>query len=208
MTAQTASCSTMVRGGPAGLTRRSVYLTLSVLMVLGSVLMLGKAGWIHIKAQVAQVLLERAFSESMTRGTQVKAWAWADTWPVAKIRMERLGEEAIVLQGASGEALAFGPALLNETARPGERGTTVIAAHRDTHFAFLKDVALGDIVSVLRSDGLQFRYRVTGTRIVDWRTSGIDRHAAGFNLVLSTCYPFDAVTQGSQRYLVEAEMVP
>ncbi len=187
--------------------RRPVMLALSFLLFTGAVIMLGKASWIHIKAQVAQVLMERAFSESLATGKPVKAWNWADTWPVAKVRMERLGEEAIVLRGASGEALAFGPALLNETARPGERGTAVIAAHRDTHFSFLRDVKIGDAVAVTRTDGLQFRYRVTATRIVDWRNSGIDRHAAGFNLVLSTCYPFDAVTQGDQRYLVEAVMV-
>lgn len=204
MTAQAASA---LPGRPAGTPCRSVYRALAILMMVGSVLMLGKASWIHIKAQVAQVMLERAFAQSLSTGTQVKAWTWADTWPVAKLRVERLGEEAIVLQGASGEALAFGPALLNETARPGERGTSVIAAHRDTHFEFLKDVIAGDVVSVTRSDGLTFQYRVTDTRVVDWRASGIDRHAAGFNLVLSTCYPFDGVQQGDQRYLVEAEMV-
>ena len=28
-----------------------------------------------------------------------------------------------------------------------------------------------------------------------------------FNLVLATCYPFGAITRGSQRYLVHAELV-
>ena len=58
-----------------------------------------------------------------------------------------------------------------------------------------------------RDDGLVFTYRVTGTSIVDWNKSGIDRHASGFNLVLATCYPFDAITRGSERYLVHAELV-
>jgi sortase A len=112
-----------------------------------------------------------------------------------------------VLHGSSGEALAFGPALLNETAAIGERGTAVISAHRDTHFAFLKDVAVGDRISITRDDGLVFAYRVTGTSIADWNKSGIDRNAAGFNLVLSTCYPFGAITPSPLRYLVHAELV-
>ncbi len=198
------------RSGSAQLSRRfispAILRILSLLFFAGAVVMLGKSCWITLKAEVAQVLMERAFSQSLSSGVPVKAWHWADTWPVAKLRFERLGEEAIALQGASGEALAFGPALLNETARPGTRGTTVIAAHRDTHFSFLKDVVVGDVVAVTRTDGLTFRYRVTGSRIVDWRKSGIDRHGAGFNLVLSTCYPFDAVARGNQRYLVEAVM--
>ncbi len=194
-------------GGPARFSRRFILNALSVLFFAGAAVMLGKSCWIFLKAEVAQVLLERAFTQSMISGAPVKAWHWADTWPVAKVRVERLSSEAIVLQGASGEALAFGPALLDETARPGERGTSVIAAHRDTHFRFLKDVQIGDVISITRADGLHFRYRVTRKRVADWRKSGIDRHAAGFNLVLSTCYPFDAVTHGDQRFLVEAVMV-
>ena len=194
------------RSGSARTLRRSILHILSITCFVGAAIMLGKASWIHVKAQVAQVLMERAFSQSLASGDIVKAWNWADTWPVAKVSIARLGEEAIVLQGASGEALAFGPALLNETPRPGERGTSVISAHRDTHFSFLKDVVAGDIVTITRNDGLQFRYRVTNTRVAAWDKSGIDRHAPGFNLVLSTCYPFDAVTRGTQRYLVEAVM--
>ena len=166
-----------------------------------------KAAYIPAKAIVAQVMLERAFTQSLVTGQPVKAWGWADTWPVARLEINRIGAEAIVLKGASGEALAFGPSLLDETSRIGERGTAVIAAHRDTHFAFLKDVALGDVVSLTRANGLRFDYRVTGTRIADADASGIDRHAPGFHLVLSTCYPFDAVLHGKQRYIVEAELV-
>jgi sortase A len=166
-----------------------------------------KAAYIPIKAELAQILLERAFTQSVASGQPVKAWSWADTWPVAKLQVERIGASAIVLKGASGEALAFGPSLLDETAGIGGRGTAVIAAHRDTHFAFLKDVQVGDVVSLTRADGLRFDYRVTGMRMADADASGIDRHAPGFQLVLSTCYPFDAVLHGKQRYLVEAEMV-
>jgi len=183
--------------------REAIGLTL-VAVALG---LFAEAAYIPTKAVVAQVLLDRAFAQSLATGQPVKAWAWADTWPVARLEIGRIGAEAVVLKGASGEALAFGPSLLDETARIGERGTAVIAAHRDTHFAFLKDVVVGDVVRLTRDDGLRFEYRVTGTRIADADASGVDRHAAGFHLVLSTCYPFDAVLHGKQRYLVEAELV-
>lgn len=180
---------------------------ISGLLISLSLLLFGNSIYIYAKAQVAQVLLERAFSQSLISGKPVKAWSWADTYPVARITVDRIGAEAIVMQGASGEALAFGPALLNETSRPGERGTAVIAAHRDTHFAFLQNVKIGDLIQVVRDDGLRFTYRTTSMRVVDARNSGIDAHAAGFHLVLSTCYPFNAITQGTQRYLVETELV-
>jgi sortase A len=180
---------------------------ISLALLAVSLLLFGNSLYIYAKAELAQVLLERAFSQALITGKPAKAWNWADTHPVARIRIDRINAEAIVLQGASGEALAFGPALLNETSRPGERGTSVMAAHRDTHFAFLQNVKVGDLIRVTRDDGLNFTYRATGLRVVDTSNSGIDRHAAGFHLVLSTCYPFDAITHGPQRYLVEAEMV-
>ena len=176
-------------------------------LIACSLLLFGQSAYIYAKAEVAQVLLERAFTQTLLTGKPVKAWSWADTRPVARLKIDRLNAESIVLKGASGEALAFGPALLDETARIGDAGTAVIAAHRDTHFAFLKDVKVGDVISVTRDDGLSFSYRVTGMRVADADQSGIDRHASGFHLVLSTCYPFGALSHGKQRYLVESELI-
>jgi sortase A len=198
---------TLPKVGPVRLSRRSTLNLLSAFCLGLSLFLFGQSAWIFAKAQLAQVLLERAFSQSIVKGEPVKAWSWADTWPVARLEIPRIQASAIVLHGGSGEALAFGPALLDETSRIGERGTAVVSAHRDTHFAFLKDVVIGDRLSITGDDGLVFSYRVTGTSIVDWNRSGIDRHASGFNLVLATCYPFDSITQGSQRYLVHAELV-
>jgi sortase A len=186
---------------------RSLLNLLSTLCIIGAITLLGKSCWITLKAEVAQVLLHRAFTQSMATGEPVKPWSWADTWPVAEVRIPRIGAEAIVLNGATSEALAFGPTWLPDTSKPGEPGTTVIAAHRDTHFAFLKDVAVKDQITITRTDGLSFNYQVTNLRVANWNTSGIDRHAKGHNLVLSTCYPFDAITHGSQRFIVEAELV-
>jgi sortase A len=202
------SALTFPKAGPVRMSRRSTLNLLSTLCFMCAVFLFGNSVYIFAKAQLAQVLLERAFTQSIATGAPVKAWSWADTYPMARIEVPRINASAIVLHGSSGEALAFGPALLDETADIGERGTAVIAAHRDTHFAFLKDVVVGDVISIIRDDGVRFTYRVTGTSIVDWNKSGIDAHATGFNLVLSTCYPFDAITHGSRRYLVHAELTP
>jgi sortase A len=193
---------------PAGRMRASTLLnTLAFLCFIGATIMMGKSCWIILKAEVSQILLDRAFTQSIATGEAVKPWGWADTWPVAELRIPRIGAQAIVLYGATGEALAFGPAYLPDTPLPGERGTTVIAAHRDTHFAFLKDVAVNDRIDITRSDGLTFTYSVTQLRVAKWNATGIDRHATGHRLVLSTCYPFDAVTRGNDRFIVEAVLL-
>lgn len=195
------------KDGPAIPRRRSILNLISILCLAGAVAMLGKSSWIMLKAEVSQVLLARAFTQTVATGTPVRPWSWADTWPVAEIRIPRLAASAIVLNGATPESLAFGPAHVTETPEPGERGTSVISAHRDTHFAFLKDVQKGDLITVTRGDGLTFRYAVTSLRVADWNRSGIDAHAPGHRLALTTCFPFGSVVRGPQRFIVEAVMV-
>src|SRR5215475_8216731 len=105
-----------------------------LLLTLTGLILFGHGAYIHAKALLAQVLLERAFTETLATGHVTKPWSWADTWPVARIEIRRLKVSAIVLAGSSGQALAFGPGHVEQTADAGERGVAVYAAHRDTHF--------------------------------------------------------------------------
>ena len=182
------------------------FILLLLLAVVGLILF-GQGAYIHAKALVAQVLLERAFENTLATGEATKPWSWADTWPVARIEVKRLHARAIVLAGSSGQALAFGPGHVEHTPDAGERGVAVYSAHRDTHFAFLKNVVIGDEIDVTRHDGRTFRYRVDNTSVVRFDASGIDPLVDGHELVLSTCWPFDAMTQGPERYLVHATML-
>ena len=177
-----------------------------VLAAAGAILF-GQGIYIHAKAMLAQVLLERAFAETITSGRAVKPWPWADTWPEARITVKRLGASAIALAGSSGQALAFGPGHVERTADAGERGVAVYSAHRDTHFRFLRDVAIGDEIDVTRQDGKTFRYRADGSSIVRFDQSGIDPFTTGHELVLTTCWPFDAIAHGPMRYALHATMV-
>ena len=74
-------------------------------VALLGLLLIGQGAYIHAKTLLAQVLLERAFDESVATGRIVKPWSWADTWPVARIEVTRLHASAIVLAGSSGQAL-------------------------------------------------------------------------------------------------------
>ena len=153
------------------------------------------------------MLLERAFDEAIAGGHNVKPWPWADTWPVARIEVKRLHASAIVLAGSSGQALAFGPGQVELTPDAGEPGTAVYSAHRDTHFRFLRDVVVGDEIDVTRNDGKMFRYRADASSVVGFDASGINPLSDGYELVLSTCWPFDALTPGPDRYLLHATMI-
>jgi sortase A len=185
--------------------RKGAIILCTVVMAIGLVTT-GKALWIKSKAVVAQVLLERAFDETVRTGQSTRPWSWADTHPVAVIRSPRLNQRAIVLSNASGEAMAFGPGHVAETPSPGEPGTSVIAAHRDTHFRFLQHLQPGDTLHVTRRDGKTYTFIVTGSRIVPWDRPDIAINAPGRNLALATCWPFNAITPGPLRYVVVARL--
>jgi sortase A len=176
-------------------------------LALAGLALLGHGGYIHAKAWLSQVLLERAFSESIASHHPVKPWSWADTWPVARIEVKRLKASAIALAGSSGQALAFGPGHVELTPDAGERGVAVYSAHRDTHFRFLRNVVVGDEIDVTRGDGHMFRYRADATAVVRYDQSGIDPISNEYELVLTTCWPFDALTPGPERYVLHATMI-
>jgi len=192
---------------PRAATRRLAFLAPAALAVAVGLALLGQGLWIPTKAALAQVLLERAFDRSVATGRPVKPWPWADTWPVARITFPRLHRAVIVLDGASGQALAFGPGHVAGTPNAGDRGTAVYAAHRDTHFALLAQVKPGDEIDVERIDGGHARFRVAGAQVVRWDASGVDPHAPGHTLALATCWPLAARTHGPLRYLVWARSI-
>jgi len=171
---------------------------------------LGGAAWIHGKAALAQVLLEQAWAARLdgAKEKETRPWPWADSAPVARLGVPRLGIDQIVLAGASGRTLAFGPAHLAGTAPPGELGHSIVSGHRDTHFAFLRDLKPGDSVEIQRADGEVVHYRVTSREIVDARTVRFTDTPERSVASLVTCYPFEAVTaNGPLRYVVTAEAV-
>lgn len=182
-------------------------LTMIVFLAGAGLSLIGDGAFIHLKARLAQLLLDRAFAETIASGAPVKPWPWADTWPVARIEVKRLGASAVVLAGSSGQALAFGPGHVERTPDAGERGVAVYSAHRDTHFRFLQDVAIGDDIAVMRQDGRIFHYRATGSSVVRFDASGIDPLSNEHGLALSTCWPFRSVTPGPMRYVLRATMV-
>jgi sortase A len=177
---------------------------IAILLALGA-WQAGRGVWIQAKAGLAQVLIGRAWTRTLAGEAAVKPWSWADTWPVAKLIVPRLGIERYVLAGADGPALAFGPGHAEGTAGPGQDGNSVIGGHRDTHLAFLREVRPGDAVIIERPDKVRVTYRVGRAEIVDRRDVWAMQQAGPTRLTLITCYPFDAMRAGGrQRYVLLA----
>jgi sortase A len=166
---------------------------------------LGQGLYIHAKARLAQYLIADAWNKTLAGQHAVKPWPWADTWPVARILAPATGEQRYVLAGADGRAIAFGPGHMHGTPLPGMTGNSVIGGHRDTHFAFLRDLKPGDELMVQRADGAWRRYRVSEMQVVDKSAVHVARNSGDTRLTLVTCWPFDALRAGGpERYVVTA----
>ena len=177
---------------------------LALLLALCACVPLGHATYMQAKAGLAQVLLRQAWQRHLDGDKAARPWPWADMSPVARLRVARLGIDEIVLSGDSGRTLAFGPGWAESSAPPGSPGLSVISAHRDTHFAFLRKLTVGDAITV---DAMHQPedYRVASIRIVDARHERIETANAADALLLVTCYPFDALDAGGPlRYVVTA----
>ncbi len=185
--------------------RRLIFFVIVTVTCLAGGGVAAKGAWIFVKARTAQYLIERAWNRNAFTDAPVNPWPWADTHVIARMRVPALEIEQFVLAGAHGQALAFGPGHLAGTPLPGDAGNSVIAGHRDTHFAFLRRLASGDEILFDLPHGQTVRYRVSEV----WVTLDTDmrplEERSDMHLTLITCYPFDALRAGGPlRFIVEA----
>lgn len=175
-----------------------------VILVTGALWNWAQAGYIHLKARVAGHLLERAWAKTLRGEQDVRPWPWADTRPVARLRVPGHRFDHTVLDGADGGTLAFAPGRMKPGVETEGRGTQVIAGHRDTHFRFLENLGEDDKLEIQDAAGAWRTYRVDRMEVADSRSTALRLDDAD-RLVLVTCYPFDAILPGGPlRYVVSA----
>lgn len=138
----------------------------------------------------------------------IQPWPGADIAPIGELRFPTLGARRLVLDRATGEAMAWAPGHIAGTAPLGGDGLTGVAAHRDTHFALLGDLATGDPLELETLDGRLLSYRVVRAHVVDsryWKAPVI--HDGPDVLMLSTCWPLTSMVPGPKRYILFAERI-
>lgn len=90
---------------------------------------------------------------------------------------------------------------------PGEGKTVLLAGHNNTFFNDLQHVAVGQTVAIQTHYGV-YTYEITETKIADYQESTTyDFTRTDENLIMYTCYPFDALGFTPQRYFVYAKYV-
>ncbi len=174
-------------------------ITGALLLGIGG-LMMGNIGYIHAKAQLAQYLIADAWQQTIATGQPVPPWSWADFSPIAKLSFTS-SKPLFVLKGSHGQSLAFGPGHLTNSTMPGDVGQVVIAAHNDSHFVELKNVHVGNIISLQSRSGITRHYRITDKTIFDVKQQML-RRSDRDELILITCYPFNNLRPNTPLRLV------
>ena len=178
-------------------------------LILPGLFLIVYGTYIPVKAQVAQWLIEDAWNKSNSTGNVTKPWSWMDTGPVMKLTSEEHDQELIVLSGDTGNVLAFAPGHNSSSYHPGQQGTVLISAHRDTHFSFLRKVDLGDGF-ILQSayDDKEYIYQVSDIEVIDSNIQDIEISDINSEVKLVSCYPFNNVSSGgSLRYVITAKII-
>ena len=169
-----------------------------------------------IKAWMSVHLLNHAWVRVLAGEDDVRPWPWMDSEPVARLIIpeaanidEGIEKSFVVMRGVSGSILAFAPGWHERTVLPGDPGTTLISAHRDTHFSLLRQVGEKDRFLIENKRGRRSTYEVSELLITENPTLTLSRFDGASRLLLVTCYPLDAWHPSSrQRLVVVANRIP
>jgi len=156
---------------------------------------LARARWAEIEAERAaaggRLAAKKAAREGIARGT-----------PVARLLVPRLDLDEVIVEGVGDVELYAGPGHMIGSALPGERGNSVVSAHRDRHFRSLGEVVVGDTIRT-ESDAGDVVWTVMRVRVVSANTPVL-RSSRTPLLTLTTCWPIRYFGSAPDRLIVEA----
>ncbi len=180
-----------------------IVLTTGIISLTGSIYFFSSSIYINSKAKIAQILLNKAWDQTLINNKEIRPWSSADFYPFAQLYIPS-GKTFIVLNTITGQALSFGPSFDSKSSYPGEKGRTVIGMH-NSHSHFLKDFKKGDIIKIKTKEGFKYIYEVNSLKIIDSSKNKLKLNSSKNEIILYTCYPFNSInTGGSMRFVVQA----
>lgn len=183
------------------------------LLIAGSLLCI-HASWLPVKAWLSQELISYSWQQSINSrsslsnnlNVSIKPWPWADTFPIAELSFKRLQKNIVILNGGDPTTLAFSAGAIAPFNQANSAKPFVVAGHRDSHFAFLEDILMKDVISMTDQYGQSQLYQVEAIDIVDAATGQLPVLANDSSLILITCYPFNGIDQdANERYVITAK---
>jgi LPXTG-site transpeptidase (sortase) family protein len=122
---------------------------------------------------------------------------------IGKITIQSLSLEVPIVEGTDSTSLTKGAGHLSTSVQPGEKGTSILAAHNITFFHTIGHLKVNDSIQVETQTGTH-NFRVYDTKIVHIGDPVYQTETP--SLILETCYPFDSLQRTPERYLVYASI--
>lgn len=98
-----------------------------------------------------------------------------------------------------------GAGVIDGMSYPHEPGNIGISGHRDGYFRVLKDVQVGDTITLQTLEG-EKRFKINATTIVPIADEKLLRDTDDQTVTLVTCYPFYFVGHAPKRFIVTASL--
>lgn len=154
---------------------------------------------------LSQSLIEKAWEKTLAGDEDAHPWPWMDSVPVARLIVPGRDKDFVVMRGASGAVLAFAPGWHEGTQMPGSPGITLISAHRDREFGFLRDMQSGEKLVLVDRHGARHLYTVVDMAVVQEPEIHVPVDEDRGTLLLSTSYPSSNwQAGGDMRFVVVA----
>ena len=131
---------------------------------------------------------------------------WAIGSPIARVIIPVIGLDEIVMEGVGEEELNAGPGHLPGSVLPGERGNSVISAHRDRHFSRIGALQVGDEITTETVAARRMKWIVISRRVVHSGEPALFS-TPDPTLTLTTCWPIRYVGTAPERLIITAKPV-
>jgi Sortase domain len=170
--------------------RAVVIGTVAAVAVLVGISQLGDRFPLMERTGLGQLLHQSAWTKALSGQAEQTTWPWEDPTFIPSAKVPRLGLSAAVIMGPDEQGQPWlGPLPGNEIGK----------SDKD-----LRDVAVGDRITVTAADGSSHIYRVTGRRVVDPHLQDPDPELGDAEVSLVTCWPLDPCIAGSQHLIIQA----
>lgn len=122
------------------------------------------------------------------------------------VTLESLDLSWPIFEGTDEEQLSIGVGHYIGSVLPGIQDNSILSGHRSTVFGRLGELQKGDRVLIETDAGI-FVYEITRFEVVDRSDQTVIQPSDEAILTLTTCYPFGAIGNTTEAYIVTAELV-
>ena len=189
---------------------RRLIVTLSVISLTAGVAVSAYAGF-QIQATKAEIgktyikAAELTWIKEANANLAIKSRVSTGTF-LGTISIPTINKTFNIFEGTEPKQLDKGVGHYVNSVMPGLSDNSVLAGHRDTVFAELGKVKLGELIRIRVREGI-FSYKVAAIRIVDKNDRTVIVPTSEATLTLSTCFPFRFIGNAPKRYIVTAKLV-